>query len=80
MTGYSLQLKTCLDFPSRITSALHSARCSSFSGYLQRSHVLLTDVEVIGRPVVRLPYGLPHKQPHGFSVVLQNSQCYDQFT
>lgn len=43
---------------------------SSGSGILERSHVLLADVEVIGGPVVSFPHRLPHKQPHGFGVVL----------
>lgn len=44
--------------------------CSSLSGSLQRNYVLLADVEVISGPVVSFPHRLPHKQPHGFSVVL----------
>lgn len=55
--------------------------CGSRSGSLQGSHVLLTNFKVISRPVVSFPYWLPHKQSHGFSVVLHrqsSDQCeYD---
>lgn len=46
----------------------------SLSGSLQRGHVLLTDFKLVGRPVVSFPHGLPHKQPHGFGVVLQRQR------
>lgn len=63
--------QTCSYWPDTTHALqLKRVRCGSFSASLQRGDVLLTDVEVIGWAVVRLPHGLPNEQPHGFSVVL----------
>lgn len=38
----------------------------------QEPHVLPPGLEVVGRPVVRRPHGVAHKQPHGLHVVLEH--------
>ena len=47
--------------------------CPGLGGLRQEPHVLAPGLQVVGGPVVRRPHGLPHEQPHGLHVVLEDT-------
>ena len=49
------------------------ARQPGLGGLRQEAHVLAPGVQVVGGPAIRRPHGLPHEQPHGLHVVLEDT-------